>query len=97
MRVRYFSWSRRVRERSAVKVRSGAWGLVTGTGWIKPLGVSHEFHRCGLALFRRAEAGGGPGLALEGVDALGLLAGLVHGENQTAVHELLVDVDCWWW
>ena len=33
MRVRYFSWSRLVLERSAVKVKSGAWGLVVGTGF----------------------------------------------------------------
>ena len=46
-----------------------------------------------VALFERQDALDGARLALQLVDPLGLLAALVDGENQTAVHEFLVDVD----
>ena len=35
----------------------------------------------------------GPGLALEFMDALGLLFGFINGEDKAAIHEFLVDVD----
>ncbi|TPW19835.1 MAG: hypothetical protein FD126_2290 [Elusimicrobia bacterium] len=91
MRVRYFSWSRRVRVRSSRKVRRAAKGLSTARGRRRRWAFWWSLRRS--SRWRRAARPATVWQALAGVDGAGLFAFLVDGEDEATVLEFVVDLE----